>query len=210
MGSLLSLQTKSLSISLCSIHEFLFVLFFFSILPSFKAVIWGWLLNPVVVNISTRGSADALPCVLTLAAILGAIVAMRRVAQALETEIETHWLAPLLGSGMAHGLAVHLKLYPVIYYPAFLAFFGPFMPRFPNPAESLYHRICSAFTLEVPIRLSARTGAYALKHFSTNSPIIINNTPPSPSAVAHLARCKHRHDGNGNSGKLCALWPTLS
>lgn len=63
-----------------------------------------WLLNPLVFNMSTRGSADVLVCVLVLA---------------------TLWLLAReqrLLAGVALGLGAHLRLYPVIYLPTLLLF----------------------------------------------------------------------------------------
>ncbi|KAJ2792355.1 GPI mannosyltransferase 1 [Coemansia linderi] len=56
-----------------------------------------WLLNPQVANISTRGSAESVVC----AAVMAALYAIQR------RQI-------VLGS-MLFGLAVHLKIYPIIY-----------------------------------------------------------------------------------------------
>lgn len=56
-----------------------------------------WLLNPMVANISTRGSSEGLLCVLVMA-LLGAF--------------ETRQIAL---SGFFLGLSVHFKLYPFIY-----------------------------------------------------------------------------------------------
>lgn len=56
-----------------------------------------WLLNPMVANISTRGSSEGLLCVLVMA-LLGAF--------------ETRQIAL---SGVLLGLSVHFKIYPFIY-----------------------------------------------------------------------------------------------
>lgn len=56
-----------------------------------------WLLNPMVANISTRGSSEGLLCVLVMA-LLGAF--------------ETRQIAL---SGILLGLSVHFKIYPFIY-----------------------------------------------------------------------------------------------
>ncbi|PLB37551.1 glycosylphosphatidylinositol-alpha 1,4 mannosyltransferase I [Aspergillus candidus] len=56
-----------------------------------------WLLNPMVANISTRGSSEGLLCVLVVALLCAAL--SRRVVLA----------------GVLLGLAVHLKIYPFVY-----------------------------------------------------------------------------------------------
>lgn len=61
-----------------------------------------WLLNPIVANISTRGSAES---------VLGAMVVSTHF---LVLANHLDWAAVLLG------LAIHFKLYPVIYGPSIL------------------------------------------------------------------------------------------
>lgn len=75
-------------------------------LPARKAKLFVstiWLLNPFVANISTRGSAEALLGVI--------VVAMLALANA------QRWKA----SAIVFGLAVHFKLYPVIYAAPIMA-----------------------------------------------------------------------------------------
>ncbi len=62
-----------------------------------------WSLNPFVININTRGSAEALLC----AAVLGALVLVKR---GNERTAAVVW-----------GTAVHWKIYPIIYGASILA-----------------------------------------------------------------------------------------
>ena len=59
-------------------------------------------LNPVVINVSTRGNAESIICALVLAT-LCAVLERRRT------------LAAIL-----FGLAVHVKIYPIVYGAALL------------------------------------------------------------------------------------------
>uniref|UniRef100_A0A7S3LVZ2 GPI mannosyltransferase 1 n=1 Tax=Palpitomonas bilix TaxID=652834 RepID=A0A7S3LVZ2_9EUKA len=61
-----------------------------------------WMLNPIVVNVSTRGNAEALICFFVVAAI-SCLYAKRGTA-----------------AGVFLGIATHLKVYPIIYAPVFL------------------------------------------------------------------------------------------
>lgn len=61
-----------------------------------------WTLNPIILNINTRGSSEALLVVL----VLGALVALR----------EERWRR----CAVLWGVAVHWKLYPVIYASSIL------------------------------------------------------------------------------------------
>ncbi|KNC48673.1 coiled-coil and C2 domain-containing protein 2A [Thecamonas trahens ATCC 50062] len=75
--------------------------------PARAPAVAAWILNPIVAAISTRGSAEALivlPVIATVAAL-----AARRDALA----------------GALLGLAVHVKLYPVVYAPAFVIALAP-------------------------------------------------------------------------------------
>ena len=91
-----------------------------------QAVSLGWYFNPIVINISTRGSADSLPCALTLLAMLGGLAGRRGGGKDTENghgqQRFWRWLAVGYGA-IAHGAAIHLKLYPIIYLPAIVAFF---------------------------------------------------------------------------------------
>ena len=60
----------------------------------------AWLLNPIAINVSTRGNAEAVLCVLVVGSV--ALLLARRTYAA----------------AVCYGLAVHFKLYPIIYAPA--------------------------------------------------------------------------------------------
>lgn len=68
-----------------------------------------WLFNPIVIGISTRGSAEALVGVLVLATLYSAMLAVRQPDSRFATTAV--WLA----------LAVHVKIYPFIYGASLLA-----------------------------------------------------------------------------------------
>lgn len=63
-----------------------------------------WLLNPLSINVSTRGSFDSV----TSALVLGTVAALLR---------GSHLLAAVV-----FGIVVHMRVYPVIYAPAFVFF----------------------------------------------------------------------------------------
>jgi phosphatidylinositol glycan class M len=71
-----------------------------------KALVCLWLYNPIVINVSTRGNAEALVSV----AVLSTLYALQ--------------CKRIFMSGLLFGLSIHLKLYPVIYSLALLISIG--------------------------------------------------------------------------------------
>jgi phosphatidylinositol glycan class M len=63
-----------------------------------------WLYNPFTATISTRGSCDSLVTALLLAVLLGLL------------------RGTLLQPALLYGLAVHLRIYPIVYAPAIVLF----------------------------------------------------------------------------------------
>ncbi|GBG26966.1 GPI mannosyltransferase 1 [Hondaea fermentalgiana] len=82
-------------------------------LPAATAKAWAclWLFHPYSVNISTRGNADAVVCLLVLRAGLGAL--------------EDRWVQ----AALFYGLAVHVRIFPIVFAPAFLLCIGWQQPR---------------------------------------------------------------------------------
>jgi phosphatidylinositol glycan class M len=79
----------------------------------------AWLFNPLSLNVSTRGNAESVVLVL----LLGSLHALLRRRAVL--------------SGMLLGLAMHMKPYPVIYLPAFLASMDADFAAQPTDGSSL-------------------------------------------------------------------------
>ena len=96
-----------------------------------------WLLNPMVANISTRGSSEGLVAVIVIA-LLWAVL-QRRVKLA----------------GILLGLGVHFKIYPFIYAASIWWWLGSDLP--PNHPTDLIPRIKGSLTKE---RLSLATQSF--------------------------------------------------
>ncbi|KAM0751303.1 family 50 glycosyltransferase [Meredithblackwellia eburnea MCA 4105] len=77
--------------------------------PSFSniAVATIWLLNPIIANISTRGSSESIVGLLVIGTLAFAL--------------QKRWSA----TAMAFGLAVHLKVFPIIYGSSLLVTISP-------------------------------------------------------------------------------------
>lgn len=78
--------------------------------PATHAIGWSclWLLNPLVINMSTRGSADVIAIVLIFLTLL-LLLKKQTVAAAL-----------------VYGFTVHFRIYPIVYAPALFLYVGKF------------------------------------------------------------------------------------
>ena len=91
-----------------------------------------WLLNPLVVTVSVRGNAESLVTAFVLAT-LYTLLTGRKVLAAI-----------------FYGLAVHLKVYPIIYAPSILLFLKPDStstrrPKILRQILEFFHRDCLLF-----------------------------------------------------------------
>ena len=130
-----------------------------------------WLLNPMVANISTRGSSEALLCTLVLAIIY------------------TFKTLPSYVSGTLLGLAVHFKIYPFIYGPSFvLALAEPPLPATATMPQILNHAFSSKRVNFVTAALVTFT-ILNLTMFSHYGQDFLHET-----FFYHLVRIDHRHN----------------
>lgn len=94
-----------------------------------------WLYNPFTVTISTRGSCDSLVTVLLLAVLILLLQGQRIMAAVL------------------YGLAVHFRIYPIIYSPAIVLYLArqQLKPhRWKNQQQHLHHQDgCGSSSREV-------------------------------------------------------------
>lgn len=146
-------------------------------LPETKALKYAsvWLLNPMVANISTRGSSEGLLCVLVMALLW-----------AFETRRITL-------SGILLGLCVHLKIYPFIYGASML---WALESSGPGPAAgspgTLPHQVLKFFNADRILLISTSlltfTALNALM-YSIYGPPFLQHT-----FLHHLTRIDHRHN----------------
>ncbi|KAL3934657.1 MAG: hypothetical protein SGARI_003294 [Bacillariaceae sp.] len=81
-------------------------------LTDLQDALW-WLYNPLAINICTRGSSESL---MVLLPILGTFWLATKNVEA--TMMQVFW------TGVCHGVAVHSKLYPIIYSLSYMAYFA--------------------------------------------------------------------------------------
>lgn len=75
-----------------------------------------WLYNPLPINICTRGSAESF---VVLLSVLGTVA-----TATMKVEGKAWLWGKAVVAGIIHGLAIHAKLYPVIYTASFMAYFA--------------------------------------------------------------------------------------
>ena len=101
--------------------------------PELQDALW-WLYNPLAINICTRGSSESLQVLLPV------LVTVTIVTSGAKTW-QRAWLA-----GLCHGVAVHSKLYPIVYSLSFMTFFAPSFQISTSSSStktSLFQRITS-------------------------------------------------------------------
>lgn len=131
-----------------------------------------WLLNPMVANISTRGSSEGLLCVLVMALLW-----------AFETDrIST--------AGVLLGTAVHFKIYPFIYGASMLWALPSTRPWTTNTA--LIHRMVDFLTNKRLTLILYSLGTFAALNILMYT--IYGHPFLTHTFIHHLTRLDHRHN----------------
>ena len=133
-----------------------------------------WLLNPMVANISTRGSSEGLLCVMVMGLLWA--IETRRTAVA----------------GALLGLAVHFKIYPFIYgVSMLLALETDYPPSAPKPT-TLPDRLLAFFNRDRLILLGASLATFTtlnnIMYLAYGLPFLQH------TYLYHLTRTDHRHN----------------
>jgi len=85
-----------------------------------------WLYNPLVINICTRGSAESLLVLLPVLLTVWTATSVRK---------RDHVLYSAVVAGICHGVAIHAKLYPIIYTLSFVTNFADMEKTIPRPTR---------------------------------------------------------------------------
>ncbi|PIA19052.1 hypothetical protein COEREDRAFT_38438 [Coemansia reversa NRRL 1564] len=132
-----------------------------------------WLLNPQVANISTRGSAESVVC----AAVMATFYAFQR----------KHIVR---GSAM-FGLAVHLKIYPIIYALPLLSMLGG-KPFDVSNRSSSWTRVCGLFNSHRIKFFAVSAGVFLA--LNTAMFCIYGQEFVEETYLYHITRKDHRHN----------------
>eukprot|EP01084_Bolivina_argentea_P292858 503575_1 len=171
-----------------------------------------WLLNPLAANICTRGSSDTLVSALLLATVLGLgttmlppqnkyIPSSNQQQQPPKQQRCSYHLVP----GLLFGFAVHLRLYPIIYAPAFVLNLAHkscvLSAATPPPSGSLFRKIRpqhlaqllqSIFSRPVLSFVFASLSAFVVS--SIVSIYAYGWSYVDHAVLYHLSRVDHRHN----------------
>ncbi|KAG9391460.1 Mannosyltransferase, DXD [Carpediemonas membranifera] len=134
-----------------------------------------WLLNPFVFIVSTRGNADSLVVLCSLLALTSAC-----------SYRDNHGRASFYGSAIALGVAVHLKMYPVIYAPLLYLSVGPHRP-------TLHHLLRRPLPNRDQVAYTLLSGGTCLALHA--AALVWCGRPYWEESVAyHFIRSDHRHN----------------
>lgn len=115
-----------------------------------------WLYNPLAINICTRGSSESLMVLLPVLLTFWIATAKERQQQHTKDGDSTNYGAAtyvqIFLAGFCHGVAIHSKLYPVIYSLSYMAYFAT-PPRTPKTSASGIPTKASSFPWTNPMKL---------------------------------------------------------
>jgi len=143
-----------------------------------------WIYNPLAINICTRGSAESfvvlLPVLMTIAT----------------ATMESRALVPrALLAGILHGIAVHAKVYPIIYSLSFVAYFGrvsdapTFITSFPGFVAVWVRRCLRPAPLVFALAFVA-----TFSGLTYMAVILYGREALDEGLLYHLTRVDHRHN----------------
>lgn len=148
-----------------------------------------WLYNPLAINICTRGSSESfqvlLPVLLTITTV---------------TSGQISWSRALL-AGFWHGVAVHSKLYPIIYTLSYMAYFAPrIKANKSNGNQSTMQRVTS-YVMTWARRLLKPEPLIFFAAFSATFALLTylavywyGETALQEGLLYHFSRVDHRHN----------------
>ena len=157
--------------------------------------IW-WLYNPLAINICTRGSSESLMVLLPV------LLTMQLVAGKSKGKHATFKDAIL--SGVCHGIAIHSKLYPIIYSLSYMAYFAAPITatnkngaKFPwlEPKRFIQLGILWARRLLKPIPMVFLTTAFFTFVLLTYLAVLwYGEIALQEGLLYHFSRVDHRHN----------------
>lgn len=155
---------------------------------TFEDAIW-WLYNPLAINICTRGSAESF--IVLLPVLLTVWIAL----SAKQYQGSPLWAAA--AAGVCHGIAIHAKLYPVIYTVSFATNFARFQHQSANNQKNISFRIVYLWIrrLLTPAPLLFGLTSIAVFAALTYAGVqIYGDIALHEGLLYHFSRVDHRHN----------------
>ncbi|CAB9506650.1 GPI mannosyltransferase 1 [Seminavis robusta] len=90
--------------------------------PRLQDALW-WLYNPLAINICTRGSSESFQVLLPVLVTVSIVTLDSNSISSQQQQQQKSWLLAI-PAGVCHGVAVHSKLYPIIYSLSFMTYFA--------------------------------------------------------------------------------------
>ena len=142
-----------------------------------------WLYNPLAINICTRGSAESL---MVLLPVLGTVWCV----QQHNPKSGSTWsrLSVVLGPGLLHGMAMHSKVYPIIYSLSFATALSPTTSKAPSLGQWIRGFFTPAPLLFGVVALGTAAALTALAVYRHGMIAL------QEGLLYHVSRVDHRHN----------------
>jgi len=148
-----------------------------------------WLYNPLAINICTRGSAESF---MVLLPVLGTVWCVQQYST---LKGHTSWnnLGIVLGTGILHGIAMHSKVYPIIYSLSFATALSPTTATVSSRTGPSLGRWIGGFFTPAPLLfgITALGTAAALTTLAVHRHGVI---ALEEGLLYHVSRVDHRHN----------------
>mmetsp|Transcript_14185 Transcript_14185/g.20960 ORF Transcript_14185/g.20960 Transcript_14185/m.20960 type:complete len:406 (-) Transcript_14185:223-1440(-) len=141
-----------------------------------------WMYNPIAINICTRGSAESF--VVLLPVLLTVTVSTCKIF----SQMTKAFIA-----GICHGIAVHAKVYPIIYTLSFMANFGRFDPQ-PIDSPKKFILVWIHRLTRLPPLVFATSFALTFAGLTYLAVIQYGRVALDEGLLYHLSRVDHRHN----------------
>lgn len=165
--------------------------------PRFQDAMW-WLYNPLAINICTRGSAESLVVLLpVLCTVWIALSTQKQKDQPSKTCVAA------VTAGLCHGVAIHAKLYPVIYTLSFMTAFVPkssSTSRRTKNKRSLFRTFCETSLLWARRLFSPAPLLFGFTSVATfvgltyAAVLLYGDIALQEGLLYHFSRVDHRHN----------------
>jgi phosphatidylinositol glycan class M len=158
---------------------------------SFVDCMW-WMYNPLAINICTRGSAESLMVLLPVLLTVQLVVMMPAGNERMSTRV---WRP--LAAGVLHGIAIHSKLYPIIYTLSYMAYFAKTQRRdeIEKPTSIVSFLIVWTRRLLQPAPLLfAVTSLLTFAGLTYLAVLQYGQVALDEGLLYHLSRVDHRHN----------------